>query len=359
MTDALSDAEAMPANAVVPPATNRDAAKSRTAGAPASVAPTNLPGPPPSGERLSVAFLGPRGTFTEQAAWQVAPAGAALVPATSGPQALEAVREGRADRAVVPIENSIEGGVNATIDALSRGSALQIIAEMIVPVRFVLAALPGTTLAEVERVGTHPHAWAQCRNWAEATLSEVVHVPTTSTAAAAQILSTFSSDPDDRPFDAALCNATSVDRYGLIPLVEDVADNRGAVTRFIMVARPGSIPPPTGADKTTIRVSLPTDEAGALLSMLEQFSVRGVNLSRIESRPAGDGLGHYEFSIDIAGHVREERVQAALVGLHRTCPSVQFLGSYPRVDGVRAVVSRGTSDTDFVEARAWVDSILS
>lgn len=163
--------------------------------------------------------------------------------------------------------------------------------------------------------------------------------------------------PEDTTFDAALCNATSVERYGLVPLATDVADNRGAVTRFVMVSRPGSLPAPTGADKTTIQVNLPSDEAGALLMMLEQFSVRGVNLSRIESRPAGDGLGHYAFSIDIAGHVREERVQASLVGLHRTCPKVQFLGSYPRVDRVRATVRPGTEDEDFVEARAWVEGI--
>ena len=167
----------------------------------------------------------------------------------------------------------------------------------------------------------------------------------------------FAGEDAERPFDAVLCNAPSVERYGLVPLVTDVADNPGAVTRFIMAALSGNVPPATGADKTTIQVSLASDEAGALLMMLEQFSVRGVNLSRIESRPAGDGLGHYSFSIDIAGHVREERVQAALVGLHRTCPKVQFLGSYPRVDGVRANIQRGTKDSDFVEARNWVESI--
>ena len=318
---------------------------------------TNIPGPPPLGRRLRIAFLGPYGTFTEQAVWQIAPAGAELVPASSAPQALEAVRNGVADRAVVPIENSIEGGVNATIDTLSRGEDLHIVAEMIVPVRFVLAALPGTRLEDVRSVGTHPHAWAQCRRWAETNLPEVVHVPATSTAAAAELLGSFASEEAERPFDAVLCNAPSVERYGLVPLVSDVADNPGAVTRFIMAARSGNVPPATGADKTTIQVSLPSDEAGALLMMLEQFSVRGVNLSRIESRPAGDGLGHYAFSIDIAGHVREERVQAALVGLHRTCPKVQFLGSYPRVDGIRAEIQRGTKDSDFVEARNWVESI--
>lgn len=318
---------------------------------------TNLPGPPAAKDHLTIAFLGPRGTFTEQAVWQVAPAGAELIPETSVPQALEDVRRGSADRAVVPIENSIEGGVNATIDALSRGEELHIVAEMIVPVRFVLAVKEGTRLEDVRRVGTHPHAWAQCRGWLEENLPGVVHVPTTSTAAGAQLLGELVDAPEDTTFDAALCNATSVERYGLVPLATDVADNRGAVTRFVMVSRPGSLPAPTGADKTTIQVNLPSDEAGALLMMLEQFSVRGVNLSRIESRPAGDGLGHYAFSIDIAGHVREERVQASLVGLHRTCPKVQFLGSYPRVDRVRATVRPGTEDEDFVEARAWVEGI--
>lgn len=321
-------------------------------------APTNLPGLPPEGDHMTISFLGPFGTFTEQAVWQVAPAGAELLPVSSAPQALEMVRNKKADRAVVPIENSIEGGVNATIDALARGREIFIVSEMLVPVRFVFAALPGTKIEDVTRVGTHPHAWAQCRNWAEATLPGVTHVPTTSTAAAAELLGSFLGKDEETPFDAVLCNATSVERYGLTPLVAEVADNPGAVTRFIMVARPGNLPLPTGADKTTIQVMLPTDEAGALLMMLEQFSVRGVNLSRIESRPSGDGLGHYSFSIDIDGHLYEERVQAALVGLHRTCPKVQFMGSYPRVDGVRAEVRRGTTDLNFREARAWVDGLL-
>ena len=318
---------------------------------------TNFPGPPPSSDKFEIAFLGPFGTFTEQAVWKVAPAGAKLVPATSASQALEMVREGLADRAVVPIENSIEGGVNATIDALSRGDSLVIVAEVLVPVRFVLAALPGTRKEDVSRIGTHPHAWAQCRTWAETNLTGVTHVPATSTAAAAELLGSMADKDAELPFEAVLCNATSVDRYGLVALEEDVADNPGAVTRFVMVSRPGATPAPTGADKTTIQVALPDDEAGALLSMLEQFSVRGVNLSRIESRPLGGALGHYAFSIDIAGHVSEERVRAALVGLHRTCPKVTFLGSYPRVDGVRAEVRKGTTDEDFVEARQWLQDI--
>ena len=314
---------------------------------------TNIPGPAPLGDKLRIAFLGPFGTFTEQAVHQVAPAGAILMPMTSAPQALAAVRRGEADRAVVPIENSIEGGVNATLDSLSHGAPLVIVAEMHVHVVFQLAVLPGTRPEDIRRIGTHPHAWAQCRGWVEETFPGAIHVPATSTAAAAELLS-----DGDASFDAALCNAVSVNTYGLEALFTDVADNPGAITRFVLVARPGVVPPPTGADKTTIQVALPVNESGALLTLLEQFSARGVDLSRIESRPSGDGLGNYTFSIDIVGHIREERVQAALVGLHRYSPEVRFMGSYPRVDGVRAAVTPGTTDEAFRAGRAWVADLL-
>ena len=285
---------------------------------------TNIPGPAPLGDKLRIAFLGPFGTFTEQAVHQVAPAGATLLPMTSAPQALAAVRRGEADRAVVPIENSIEGGVNATLDSLSHGDPLVIVAEMHVHVVFQLAVLPGTRPEDIRRIGTHPHAWAQCRGWVEETFPGAIHVPATSTAAAAELLS-----DGDASFDAALCNAVSVNTYGLEALFTDVADNPGAITRFVLVARPGAVPPPTGADKTTI-----------------------------QSRPSGDGLGNYTFSIDIVGHIREERVQAALVGLHRYSPEVRFMGSYPRVDGVRASVTPGTTDEAFRAGRAWVADLL-
>ena len=137
-----------------------------------------------------------------------------------------------------------------------------------------------------------------------------------------------------------------------------MADNPDAVTRFVKVTRPGRVGEPTGADKTTLLVHLPHDRSGALLDMLEQFSARGVNLSRIESRPVGDSLGRYRFSIDVEGHVREERVQAALIGLHRTCPVVRFLGSYPRLDARPTAVLASTSDKDFVVARSWVADVL-
>lgn len=320
---------------------------------PDATSPTNLPGPPPAGDHVRIAFLGPFGTFTEQAVWQVAPAGAELLPTTSAPAAMEMVRAGLADRAVVPIENSVEGGVNATLDSLSQGTALFIVAEMVVSVTFDVAVRPGTRPEDIHRVGTHPHAWAQCRGWLERRFPGIIHVPATSTAAGAELLA-----QGDTTFDAALCPASATRRYGLEALYSDVADREGAVTRFIMVSPVGALPPFTGADKTTIQVALPSNESGSLLTMLEQFSVRGVDLSRIESRPSGDHLGSYTFSIDIVGHVSEERVQAALVGLRRYSPDVRFMGSYPRVDGVRSVVLPGTSDADFRRGRAWVADIL-
>ena len=304
--------------------------------------------------KLRIAFLGPFGTFTEQALRQVAPENAELIPLTSPPLAMKAVREGKADWAVVPIENSIEGGVNATLDALADYPQLVIRAEMLVPITFHLAVRPGTRAEDIRKIGTHPHAWAQCRNWAEETFPGVVHVPATSTAAAAETLGA-----SEGAFDAVLCSATSVERYGLESLFTDVADNPGAITRFVCVRRPieGSLTAPTGHDKTTIQVALPVNQAGSLMRLLEQFSVHDVDLSRIESRPSGDGLGAYTFSIDMVGHITQEHIQAALRGLYRVSPDVRFMGSYPSSTVNSADVPQ--DDEDYRRARTWVRELIA
>lgn len=303
---------------------------------------------------MRYSYLGPRGTFTQAALNQIASEEEAEhVPAIDVPAALEMVRSGRADFAVVPIENSVEGGVNSTLDALSQGTKLQIVAEKLVPITFSLGARPGTDLSSITRIGTHPHAWAQCRRWIHDQLGDVEHVPTQSTSAAAKMLSEGTDD-----FDAALCSALSVEQYGLEALASSIADRPDAVTRFICVGHRGPVGEQTGADKTTMQVELPSDESGALLTMLEQFATRGVNLSRIESRPVGDALGRYSFSIDCEGHIRDERVQAAIIGLHRTCPKVHFLGSYASADLTPIIARPGTTDNDFIEARAWIDRLL-
>lgn len=304
-------------------------------------------------QRPRYAYLGPRGTFTEAALRQVVdPGEAEYLPQVDVVTAIEAVRTGEADRAVVAIENSVEGGVTAVLDTLAVGEPLVILQEMLVPVSFVLAARPGTRLDDVVGLSAHPHAWAQCRRWLRTNLPDVVHVPATSNTAPAQLL----ADTTERlAFEAALIPPTALEHYRLDVLAQEVADSGTAVTRFVLIGPPGSLPAPTGTDKTTLVVHLPSERPGALLEMLEQFSTRGINLSRIESRPLGDSLGRYSFSIDCEGHIAEERVADALMGLHRMCPHVRFLGSYPRVDAGGGRGARpGTSDADYHAAREWV-----
>ena len=308
---------------------------------------------PDGGSPQRLAFLGPEGTFTEAALRRLpGSAEAARLPFTSVDAALDAVRTGAVDAAVVPIENSVEGGVSATLDALAGGAPLLVVGEVLVPVAFVLAARPGAALRQVTRVGSHPHALAQCRGWLSAHLPGARTVPALSTAAAAQALAA-----GEAPYDAVLCAEVAARTWGLDVLAEDVADNATAVTRFVVVARPGRVPEPTGADKTTLAASLAQDRAGALLELLEQFAARGVNLTRIESRPVGTELGRYTFSIDCEGHVADPRVGEALMGLRRVCASLRFLGSYPRADGAAPSSTPGTSDADFTAAREWLTQV--
>jgi prephenate dehydratase len=301
--------------------------------------------------RPRYAYLGPAGTFTEAALRQIAgPDEVDYLPQPHVVAALDAVRTGLADFAVVAIENSVEGAVTVVLDTLAAGD-LVMVREILVPVSFSLAARDGVQLADVRRVAAHPHAWAQCRRWLAKHLPEVVHVPQTSNTVAAQVL-VDRSEPV--AFDAALVPPAALEHYPLTVLADQVSDNAAAVTRFVVVARPGEVPAPTGADKTSLVVHLADNEAGALLTMLEQFATRGVNLSRIESRPIGDELGRYLFSIDAEGHIEEARMAEALMGLHRVCPVVHFLGSYPKADGVPNEVRPGTATTDFAAARQWL-----
>jgi prephenate dehydratase len=307
------------------------------------------------GSRPRYAFLGPAGTFTEAALRQVvSPDEAEYLPQIDVISALEAVRSGTADRAVVAIENSVEGSVTAVLDTLASGSPLVVLREVLVAVFFDLAARPGTAIEDVTAVAAHPHAWAQCRGWLAKNLPGVRHVSVTSNTTPAQALG---SDDREIAYQAALVPPAAVALYGLVTLAATVADNPSAVTRFVVVGPPGELPAPTGADKTSLVVHLPTNRAGALLEMLEQFATRGVNLSRIESRPIGDELGRYSFSIDAEGHLSDARMGEALMGLRRVCPVVRFLGSYPRADGVVPQVRPGTADASFADAERWLAAL--
>jgi prephenate dehydratase len=306
--------------------------------------------------RRTYTFLGPEGTFTEAALLQVPDAAQSVrIPSSNVNAALDRVRDGSADAAMVPIENSVEGGVTATLDSIATGQELRIVREALVPISFVLVARAGVELSRIRRISTHGHAWAQCRLWVDEHIPGAEYIPGSSTAAAAMGLL-----EDDAHYDAAICAPiVAAEQPALHVLAENIGDNPGAVTRFILVSRPGILPARTGADKTTVVVPLPEDRPGALMEILDQFATRGVNLSRIESRPTGQYLGHYFFSIDADGHIGDARVADALAGLHRISPATRFLGSYGRADAQAPVVAAHTSDEAFQAAHAWVKGILS
>lgn len=296
-------------------------------------------------------YFGPAGTFTHQALLTFSTE--AATPFATVGEALDAVRQGLVEAALVPIENSVEGGVTVTLDTLAAGRPLTIVREVLLPVQFSLCARPGTRLEDVRRVLTHPHAAAQCRDWMHQNVPWARITEGGSTAGAAEEV----ADPSSK-YDAAICASVAGELYGLESLAAGIADNAEAVTRFVLASRPTEPPQRTGSDKTTLVAYMRADRSGALLEILEQFSSRGVNLSRIESRPTKTGLGNYCFSIDVEGHLRDPRVAEALLGLHRICADVVFLGSYPRADGVRPLIAQGFTDAEFAAARAWYASLI-
>ncbi len=296
-------------------------------------------------------YLGPAGTFTHQALLTLGLSGEPR-PYPSVPAALQAVRSGEVDQVLVPIENSVEGGVSATLDALTHGEPLRITREVVIDVQFNLYVRPGTALSDVREVVTHPHAAAQCRGWLDANLPGANVTERGSTAAAAVLV----ADPGSG-YDAAVCAPAAGESQGLVAAAEGIADNAEAQTRFVLVSRPGELPPRTGTDKTTLVCFLRVDRSGALLEILEQFAGRGVNLCRIESRPTRTTLGSYCFSIDAEGHLDDARLAEAVMGLHRICSQVVFLGSYPRADAVLPTVAVGQDDEDYAEAASWLSSL--
>jgi prephenate dehydratase len=296
-----------------------------------------------------IAYLGPSGSFSEAAlrASNLFQAGGIdPVPAKSVLHALDSVRNGEVTAALVPIENSIEGSVAITLDELASGKRLVIISEVVLPVEFSLLVRPGTKLSDIHTISTHPHAQAQVRKWLSANLPDAEVIPSMSTSAAAAAL--VGENP---AFDAAIGQALNSEIYGLEILADHIGDSS------VIVALPGDLPAPSGADKTTLSVFQRENHPGGLLEILTEFSVRGINLTRLESRPTKKTLGDYYFSVDFEGHVNDLRVEEALMGLHRVCLDIRFLGSYPRHDGREPVLRAGVTDTDFETAQAWLDKL--
>ena len=275
-----------------------------------------------------IAYLGPEGTFTEAAlltmtAAGVVPSAGELQPepAESTPAALEAVRSGAAEFACVPIENSIEGSVLPTLDSLAGGPPLQIYAELTLEVSFSIVVRPGVVPEQVHSVAAFPVAAAQVRRWLAAHLPGAAVVPANSNAAAAL-------DVVAGRADAGVSTALAAQRYGLSELAGDVVDEPNARTRFVLVGRPGPPPGRTGADRTSVVLRI--DSApGALVSAMNEFGIRDIDLTRIESRPTRTGLGTYVFFLDCVGHIDDSAVAEALKALYRRCADVRYLGSWP------------------------------
>ncbi len=298
-----------------------------------------------------IAYLGPPGTFTEQATRVLtADFDAEPVPFETVPQALSALRAGDVLAAGVPVENSVEGAVPATMDALVSGEPLIAVGEAMIPVRFDVLVRAGGTADQVGTVASHPHAIAQVRDWLADTLPHAEVRAAGSTAAAAR--SVAAGD-----VDAAISSPLAIEQFsGLERLATGVADVRDALTRFLLLRRPGALPEPTGADRTSIAAVI-GDEVGSLTELLMELSLRGINLSRIESRPTKDRLGEYRFFLDFDGHVADARVGDALTGLRRRCSEVRFLGSYPKADHSPASVRPSASEQAFQASARWLERI--
>ncbi len=275
---------------------------------------------------MRIAYLGPRGTFSEDAL-RVAVGGQQVdaLPAASVYEAIVAVERGDADRALVPFENSIEGAVSATLDALAFEVAdVSLVGEYDLPIRHCLIAREEVPLDRIEVVLSHPQASAQCARFIRENLPEAEVRAAPSTAEAVRAVSEAAE-----PW-AALGAESAAELYGAAVLRHGVEDEPDNVTRFVWVAPQGVAPTGGGAWRTSLVFSeLGEDHPGALVDALSVFSDRHVNLTRIESRPLRRGLGRYQFFIDIEGGLTEEQIASAVEALRSKAESVRVLGSWP------------------------------
>lgn len=277
---------------------------------------------------LTVAFLGPEGTFTQTAARRAFGLAARYRDAASIEAVFDAVRRREAVYGVVPIENSSEGAVSVTTDALIAGD-LHIRQELVLPVSHCLLT-HARRASEITRVYSHPQALAQCRGWLARHVGRATLVHTPSTAAAAREAST------DRTA-AAVGGALAGELYGVPVLENDIHDRRENATRFVVIGREDA--PPTGNDRTTIVFSVP-HQRGALRRALSDFEAADANLTRIESRPHPEEPWSYVFLVDVEGHRTERPLERVLARLRRRSTFVKVVGSYPRAAAIEAPVKR-------------------
>lgn len=270
---------------------------------------------------IKIGYLGPKGTFSHEALEKYT----SRLQHTSQdfssiPEILMAVQDGRLDEAVVPIENSIEGAVNATMDIIAQDLELSIKAELVIPIREHLLVKKGTELSKIRVILSHAQPLGQCRRFLSEQLPYALPKPVSSTAAAAQEVAAGSADL------AAIGSAVAADVYGLEIAVSDIQDYDNNHTRFVVVSKTDAIR--TGRDKTSIVFST-EDEPGSLYRILDIFNLWGINMTRIESRPARNMLGRYIFFVDLIGHREDDALKDALTMVSKKTTFLKILGSYP------------------------------
>jgi len=296
----------------------------------------------------SVAFFGPAGTFTEEALLtQPDLAAAALSPRGSIGEVLDAVASGGVDLGFVPLENAIEGTVNETMDGLVFGYDLLIEREVVLDIHLQLMAPGGSSISDVTRVYSFPHALAQCRSFLTETLSSPTTVASTSTADAARLVGESGARGD-----AAIAPRLAASLYGLSIIADDIEDHPENQTRFVALTR-DQIPAPTGHDHTSIVCFQDADRPGSLYGILGQFAARDINLTNLQSRPTKRGLGEYCFIIDLEGHLSDQVISDCLRDLRAHLANVKFLGSYP-AGGASNVEVRSRVAAARSEADQWV-----
>jgi prephenate dehydratase len=306
---------------------------------------------------VTVAYLGPRGTFTEQAVLDFAadghlPADVVHRPVSSPAVALDLVRAGEADVACVALESSVDGPVTQTFDAFTVGPTVQIIREHDVPVAFRLLVRPGTSLSDIRTLTCHPVAWNQTAQWRAGTLPDATFIAASSNGAGAAAVAAGE-------VDAALAPARAGELNDLVALADDVNDLPDARTRFVLVTLPQSPPARTGNDRTAMVLRVPNEPASLVMALME-LATRRVDMSRIESRPTREKAGTYNFHVEIAGHLDDPAVAEALAGLYRYCEKFRYLGSWPQEGWVGGVNGpAGSMPPDHTDSRRWLDRLRS